>query len=65
VRWVHETIANSQALTSRFARWPSFHDADVLRVRLDRRTREPPSLEAEIHLWEGTPEVDARGSYVL
>jgi hypothetical protein len=65
VRKVHEGIANHEALTSTFGKWPSFHDAEILRMRLDRGLEEPPSVEADIHLWEMTSDVDERGFYVL
>jgi Immunity protein 50 len=63
---VHPGVSNSEALTSIFGKWPSFHDAEVLRIRLDRgEGLSGASLEADIHAWEMTPEVDARGFFVL
>ncbi len=64
---VHERIANFAALTDRFGRWPSFHDAEVLALRLDRGpdAQRLPSLELDVHLWEITDEVDAMGGDVL
>jgi hypothetical protein len=60
-------------LTSLFGGWPSFHDAEVLRVRLDRGTAldvgydqgRKPSLEADIHVYEITGEVTDQGVYAL
>src|SRR4030095_2473016 len=52
-------------LVSIFGRWPSFHDAEVLRVSLDRSGIEGPTLDATIHVFEMTSEVDAKGYYVL
>jgi hypothetical protein len=56
---------NAVALTSIFGGWPSFHDAEVLRVSLDRSGSEGPTLDAVIHVFEMTSEVDPKGYYVL
>ena len=56
---------NAQLLTTIFGRWPSFHDAEVLRLVLDRSGPEGPTLEAAIHVFEMTSEVNAKGYYVL
>jgi hypothetical protein len=56
-----QRIVNAEALTRIFGEWPSFHDAEVLSIRLDRGG--PPRLEADIHTWEMTSEVTADGSY--
>jgi hypothetical protein len=65
-------VVNSEALTSIFDYWPSFHDAEVIQVRLDRgggvgSDGEPtlPSLEADIHVFEMTEEIATNGAYVL
>jgi hypothetical protein len=60
-------ISNGEALTHIFGRWPSFHDAEVIALRLDRGPSEgdTPSLELDIHLWEMTSDVDPNGFYVL
>jgi hypothetical protein len=42
--------------------WPSFHDAEVLEISLDRRG---PTLEAKIHVFRMTEEIDSRGYFVL
>ena len=62
---MHEGIVNHEALTNVFGRWPSFHDAEVVRMRLDRGEGEPPFLEADIHLWQTTGDLDERGYYAL
>ncbi|QIN78034.1 hypothetical protein GBA65_05335 [Rubrobacter marinus] len=54
-------IKNAQALTGPFGRWPSFHDAEVVSVLLDRRGDEGPTLTAEILVF-GTGQTDERGS---
>ena len=58
-------IENVSALESIFGRWPSFHDAEVLRVVLDRSGDDGPTLYTTIHLFEMTSEVDAKGYFVL
>lgn len=57
-------IENAGSLESVFGQWPSFHDAEVLRVVLDRSGEDGP-LEAIIHVFEMTSEVDSKGFYVL
>jgi hypothetical protein len=42
-----------------FGRWPSFHDAEVLSIELDRRT----GTRVEIYAFERAPEVDSTGHY--
>lgn len=59
-----QAIENSRVLTDVYGQWPSFHDAEVHRVILNRSGDEGPTLESVIHAWETTPEVDERGSYV-
>jgi len=64
----HQNIKNSERLTSIFGRWPSFHDADVIWLRLDRGAtslRDGPTVETLIHAFEMTSEVNAAGFYVL
>jgi hypothetical protein len=65
-------IESGEALTRFFGRWPSFHDAEILEVHLDRGHVEPeknlyefPSLTLKIHLWEMTKEVDHNGYFIL
>ena len=59
------SFENSEALVSVFGYWPSFHDAEVLRVVLDRSGDEGPTLEAVIHVFEMTNDVDWKGHFVL
>lgn len=65
-------IENAEALTKVFGYWPSFHDAEVLRIRLDNREGEAvdelgqrpyPTVECDIHVWELTNNVTLKGSY--
>lgn len=60
-----EVAEGASKLTDVFGRWPSFHDAEVLRLRMDRAAERGPSLQADIHVFEMTSEVDERGYYVL
>lgn len=57
----------SELLTNLFGYWPSFHDAEVLRLELVRV--EPygagPDLLADVHTFEITDEVDAKKHFVL
>ncbi len=59
------TIEDSDKVTRIFGEWPSFHDAEVVRLVLDRSGPEGPTLEAQIHVFAATSEVDATGHYVL
>ena len=58
-------IDNAESLTKVFGRWPSFHDAEVVRITLDRSGDEGPNLEAVIYVFEPTNAVDSTGHYVL
>lgn len=64
----HQRIQNNERLTSIFGRWPSFHDSEVVWLRLDRRATalgDGPTVETLIHTFEMTSEVNAAGFYVL
>jgi hypothetical protein len=56
-------IQNSSDIEKIFGRWPSFHDAEVLQVTLDRLGANGPIMEAVIHVYEATNELDAQGYY--
>ena len=43
---------NEEKLIDIFGYWPSFHDAEILRIRLDRAGSDGPSLTADIHVFE-------------
>jgi hypothetical protein len=64
-----DRIAGAEQLVAVFGYWPSFHDAEVLWLRLDRRANGDgcygPTLEALIHAFEMTSEVGGDGYYVL
>ncbi len=59
-----EKIKNAEKIIQTFNEWPSFHDAEVHRVVLDRSGSEGPTLEAQIHVFKTTNEVNASGHYV-
>lgn len=46
-------VLNSEALESRFGEWPSFHDAEILSLRLDSGQRSDgiARLELDVHLF--------------
>src|SRR5262245_37611856 len=64
-----EGIAGAKQLLAVFGYWPSFHDAEVQWLRLDRRAHGQgcygPTLEVLVHAFEMTNEVGADGHYVL
>lgn len=62
-------IVNSEILEAIFGRWPTFHDAEVIQVRLDRGKQaadgtQPPTMEIDVHVFEMTNEVGPGGTYV-
>jgi len=63
-----EVVDGAEKLIRVFGYWPSFHDAEVVRMTLDRgrwRDGVAPTVDAIIHTWESTPEIDATSHYVL
>ena len=63
-----DLIVGAQKLVEVFGSWPSFHDAEVLWVRLERKSHgegHRPTLEVLVHTFEMTNEVDSDGYYVL
>jgi hypothetical protein len=62
---VSTLLAGADRLTSLFGYWPSFHDSEVIEVRLRRDEGDgKPSLTATIHVFEMTREVSATGHFV-
>ena len=57
-------IEHAEKLTHIFGEWPSFHDAEVIRLTLDRSGSDGPTLETDIHVFAMSPEVDSKGHYV-
>lgn len=63
-----DRIVGAAQLVAVFGYWPSFHDAEVLWMRLDRRPHGEgygPTLEALVHAFEMTNEVSTDGYYIL
>jgi hypothetical protein len=60
-----QVVEHSDRVTSIFGAWPSFHDAEVVRLVLDRTGPEGPTLEVQIHVFAATSEVDSTGHFVL
>lgn len=61
-------ILGGERLTSVFGYWPSFHDAEVIWLRMDRRSFAVgggPSVEAMLHTFEITSDVGPDDCYVL
>jgi len=58
-------IDRSHLVSDVFGRWPSFHDAEVLRLRIDHQGEAGPWLEADIYAYEMTSRIEDRGFYVL
>jgi hypothetical protein len=57
---IHD-LPGAQALIEWFGRRPSFHDAEILSVSLDRTG----TSCIRLHTWDMTGEVDSKGYYVL
>ncbi len=65
---VVDRISGAEKLVAVFGYWPSFHDAEVIWLKLDRRPIDNgfgPTLEIQIHAFEITKEVNDQGYYVL
>lgn len=65
---IENEIVGSERLTSIFGGWPSFHDAEVTEIHLDRgevnqdtATFEFPVLTIKLVLWNLTSRVNANG----
>jgi immunity protein 50 of polymorphic toxin system len=52
-------IQGATAVSAWFGRWPSFHDAEVLHLHLNR----VGASRLSIHAWNILPEVEATGHY--
>jgi hypothetical protein len=61
-------IPGAEKVVEIFGHWPSFHDAEILWLRLDRRDPQGgagPVLEFAVHCFEMTDQVAPSGHYVL
>jgi Immunity protein 50 len=56
-----EAVEGATSLRDWFGYWPSFHDAEVIWLHLNRRA----ASSLLLHTWEMTKETDERGYYVL
>lgn len=54
-------IQGAAELESWFGYWPSFHDAEIVGLHLNRKG----SSSLRVHTWEMTKEIDDKGCYVL
>lgn len=63
------SVLGAEQLVAVFGYWPSFHDAELLWLRLDRQSNIEdyygPTLETLVHAFERTSDVGADGCYVL
>src|SRR5260370_16290981 len=63
---IAQKIHYSHLVTDIFNSWPSFHDAEVISIEMQRELNgSEPNVVARIYLFEITPEVDDHGYYVL
>jgi hypothetical protein len=66
---VTTTIRGGEQLTALFGRWPDFHDAEVVRLTLDRDTVSDrvsgPTMMLDVYAFESGPDVAPNGQYVL
>ncbi len=53
-------IKHAERVIRRFGRWPSFHDAEVLRIEIDR---ERVTAHITIYAFDMLKDVDAQGYY--
>jgi len=58
-------IENSAAVEEIFGDWPSFHDAQVLRLSIDSSGPDAPVLDLALHVFERTSDVDSSGAHIL
>jgi hypothetical protein len=64
----HRQIDGHEKVTAIFDRWPTFHDGEVVWLRLERGDKGSgiePFIESLLHTWEMTSESDSSGYYVL
>ena len=56
-------IYGGELVTGIFGHWPSFHDAEVVRMSLERTAKYQagPLLLADVHTFEMTSDIDAQG----
>jgi len=58
-------VVTADLLIRVFGEWPSFHDAEIVWVHLDRVGQGGPTLAAALHLFRMTKDVDERGYFAI
>jgi len=56
-----QEISGAAELHDWFGYWPTFHDAEIVSLHLNRKG----SSSLRVHTWDMTKEVDEKGYYVL
>jgi Immunity protein 50 len=56
-----DSISGASKLVKWFGCWPSFHDAEILNLTLDRSS----SSKVRVHTFSATSEIDENGYFVL
>lgn len=62
-----DLVEGSEAVERIFGAWPSFHDAEVLNITLDREACgavHGPTVRFTVHAFQTTQEVDSHGHFV-
>ena len=63
------TIRGSEQLVALFGGWPSFHDAEIVRLTLDRNmvgdAAAGPTLTLDVYAFQAGPDVAPNGQYEL
>jgi len=54
-------FSNAELLMARFGTWPSFHDAEVIRIELSRSP--DVAINMEVYLFATSSQLDDRGYY--
>jgi hypothetical protein len=66
-QWNDNYFNNSKLITEQFGKWPSFHDAEVLRFELSRsleKGRDPRAwLRMDLHVFTLSAELNEHGNY--
>lgn len=60
-----DNIGGAEWLVERFGGWPTFHDAEIVRLTLDRRGAYGPSAELLVHASVMTDRTDERATSCL
>ncbi len=65
MRSVAKAIENAGLVENIFGGWPSFHDAEIHRILLERDGTDGVEMDVAIHHWQMTAETDSQGYFVL